>query len=112
MKKWLLFSLNVAATLTVICFFLSCSYRLAFPMDKHDRQISIIELIILLPTVISILWLLARLLRKERSGTHLYKCFSWVADGKPYRRLAATIIGAIALVGILNFAALLMRTAL
>ncbi|WP_157636861.1 hypothetical protein [Burkholderia ubonensis] len=112
MKKWILLALNVVATLTVACFFLSCSYRLAFPLDKHDRQISIVELFMVPPTVISILWLLARLLRKERSETYLYKFCSWAADGKPYHRLITSIIGAIVLVGILKFAALLMRTVL
>lgn len=98
--------------LIVACFFLSGVYRTAFPAGEHDRQISIVELIMLLPFSISALWLLARALRKEKSETYFYRFIIWATNISPSRRLAICVIGGIIFAKILEFIALTLRTIL
>ena len=103
---------DVSAALIVACFLLSGVYRTAFPAGEHDRQISIVELIMLLPFSISALWLLARALRKEKSETYFYRLISRATSLSPSRRLAICVIGGIIFAEIFKFIALIIKTAL
>jgi hypothetical protein len=106
----MILALNATAISIVVGFFLSVCYRMAFPLGRHDWQISIAELCLMLPMAIGAFWLLARALRKDRSGTRFYKFICWIADGGPTRRLTASAIGAILLVQCLKLAASIMRS--
>ncbi len=112
MKKWLLLATNITASLILAGFFLSISYRTAFPLGTHDRQISLIELSMVLPFSISAFWLLTRLLKHNRSETRFYRLIVWLGNGAPGRRLTASAIGAVLLVCLLNLVAFIMRTML
>lgn len=103
---------DVTATLIVACFLLSGIYRTAFPAGGHDWQISIIELIMLLPFTISAFWLVTRALRKEKSETHFYKFISWATNINPSHRLIICIVGGIIFAEIFKFIALIIRTIL
>ncbi|RKP43847.1 hypothetical protein [Trinickia fusca] len=112
MKKRFLFVLDAAVILVVVCFFLSICYRMAFPMWRYDRQISFVQLFMILPVATGGLWLLFRMLRKDRSNTCFYKFCRWMADGEPNRRLLVTAVGAVTFICIMEFISFVMKVAL
>ena len=83
--------LDIISLFTIIAFYCSIIYRLAYPNSSNDYGVSIFELYMLIPTVTAILWILWRTIKRFKPNSRI---LAFLLAIKPWQRLLVALIGA------------------